>query len=106
MSLPPFLESSPHYVPLTYVIPEKVRQGDVQQLKNYLTSVHSIPVAKKKVNNLQSRERLEKGVHDNLQRRLDRASGGGKHKRRSQRYKKRSSRKTRTKRRNTATRRR
>ena len=116
MPLPPCVESAPS----SYVIPETVKQHDVPQLVRYLKSMYTKIEAKQKVNNLQSNGRLEQGVHDNLQIRLDRMHEsafadeiilfGGKHKTRSRRYKKRSSRKTRTKtrtkRKNAATRRR
>ena len=95
-----------------YVIPKKVRQQDVQELVRYLKSMYSKIDAKEKVNKLESRGRLKKGVHDNMQALIDRMSEsefaeeiiliGGQ----SRRSKKRSSRKTRTKRKNAATRRR
>ena len=99
MSLPPFIGNAPHPVSLNYVVPDKVRQEDVQQLVSYLKSVYSRRDAKQTVNNLESRDRLEKGVHENVQGRLNRAPEdefmfvGGKHKSRSRRSKKRSNRK-------------
>jgi hypothetical protein len=84
MSLPPFVDRD-------YVIPDKVGQEDAQELKQYLMSVYSRRDAKQTVNNLESRGRLEKGVHDNLQALLDMADVsefmfvGGKRKNRSRR---------------------
>ena len=56
-----------------YVIPEKVRQQDVQELVSYLKSMYTRIEAKEKVNTLESRGRLKYGVHDNLQALLNRA---------------------------------
>lgn len=95
------------HVSRDYAIPNKVRQKDVRQLVRYLKSMYTKIEAKEKINTLESRGRLEKGVHDNVQGRLDRRPEsefaeeiiliGGKHmsrsRSRSRRSKKKSNRK-------------